>query len=54
MTKADRLKTRDLLAKADRFIMEGYSRHDAELLAQAEWDAEEEKQKLQEGQDGER
>ena len=42
--KSDRLKTRDLLAKADRFMMDGYSRHDAELLAQAEWDAEVEKQ----------
>ena len=46
--QADRLRTRDLLAKADRFIMEGYSRHDAELLAQAEWNAEQEKQLLEE------
>ena len=45
MTKADRLKTRDLLAKADRFIMEGYSRHDAELLAEAEYEMEEERER---------
>jgi hypothetical protein len=49
MTKADRLKTRDLEAKTDRFMTAfGYSKHDAELLAEAEWDMEQEKAKGEE------
>jgi len=49
--KADRLRTRDLLAKTGRFMMEGYSHHDAELLAQAEFEAEEEKQQAKEARE---
>jgi hypothetical protein len=43
INKTDRLRTRDMLAKTDRFMMEGKSRHDAELLAEAELEFEEEK-----------
>ena len=47
--KTDRLRVRDLEAKTERFIVAyGYSRHDAELLAEAEWDAEQEKLKKSE------
>ena len=40
-SRSDRLKTRDRLAKIDRFMMYNYTRHDAELLADAELEAEE-------------
>jgi hypothetical protein len=41
--KVDRLRARDLAAKTDRYIMYGYKQHDAELLAAAELEDEEEK-----------
>ena len=43
--KTDRLRVRDLEAKTERFMMEGRPRHDAELLAAAELEIEEDRER---------
>jgi hypothetical protein len=48
--KTDRLRVRDLAAKTERFVVAyGYSTHDAELLAEAELEMEEEKRREKDG-----